>query len=260
MAHLATQMRPRAHAGHGAFGTELAGRLQLIELLALVATIPAFYLSMLAVYRPVAVALYGLASICCAIVAASAGYKATRRHKLLQSKWHAPYLLSGLLVGALALSASLPTGAQADVLGVRMATAFLVLLRMAQSLLPQFWHGRLAYVLTLAVGIMGLCGLGFWWLEPQARTFGDAMWLAFTTAATVGYGDMVPSTSASKIFAVFVVLLGFGALSLVTAAIAAMWVQSDEQRMEDDILRDLHAQVRLLREEIAQLRAQRPAD
>lgn len=226
---------------------------RLAEVLALAATIPAFYLAMLAVHRPIAVALYALTAIACAVVAVRAGHAAAR-HRQAPQTGHTSYLLSGLLVGALALSAALPAGEQGDVLGVRLTTAFLALLRIAQSLLPRFWHGRLAYVLTLAVGIMGLCGLGFWWLEPHAHTFGDAMWLAFTTAATVGYGDMVPSTPASKIFAVFVVLLGFGALSLVTAAIAAMWVQSDEQRMEEDILRDLHAQVRMLREEITHLR------
>jgi voltage-gated potassium channel len=83
---------------------------------------------------------------------------------------------------------------------------------------------------------------------------GDGLWLAFTTAATVGYGDIVPSTPASKIFAVFVVLLGFAVLSLVTASIAAMWVESHERRIEREILHDLHAQVRALRQDIAELR------
>jgi len=60
----------------------------------------------------------------------------------------------------------------------------------------------------------------------------------------------VPSTPASKVFAVFVVLLGFGILSLVTASIAAMWVESSERRMEHDILRDLHAEIGQLRTEL----------
>ncbi|MBA4110800.1 MAG: ion transporter [Leptothrix sp. (in: Bacteria)] len=112
----------------------------------------------------------------------------------------------------------------------------------------------MAHLLTLAVGVLGLCGLGFWWLEPQAHTFGDGLWLAFTTAATVGYGDIVPTTPAAKIFAVFVVLMGFAALSLVTAAIAAMWVQSEEKRIEGEILLDLHLQIKGLRDDLATLR------
>jgi voltage-gated potassium channel len=78
--------------------------------------------------------------------------------------------------------------------------------------------------------------------------------LAFTTAATVGYGDIVPTTAASKIFSVLVVLLGYGVLSLVTAAIAAMWVESDERRIEREILRHLHQQLRALRDDLVTLR------
>ena len=52
-----------------------------------------------------------------------------------------------------------------------------------------------------SLALLGL-GPGFWWLEPRAETLGDGLWLAFTTAATVGYGDIVPTTPASKIFAV----------------------------------------------------------
>ncbi|NZD57102.1 ion transporter [Sphaerotilus montanus] len=105
-------------------------------------------------------------------------------------------------------------------------------------------------LLGAAVLVLLLCGAGFWWIEPRTPTLADGLWLAFTTAATVGYGDVVPSTPASKVFAVFVVLLGFGILSLVTASIAAMWVESSERRMEHDILRDLHAEIGQLRAEL----------
>jgi voltage-gated potassium channel len=102
--------------------------------------------------------------------------------------------------------------------------------------------------------VLGFCGVGFWALEPRVHSLGDGMWLAFTTAATVGYGDIVPSTPASKIFSVFVVLLGYAVLSLVTAAIAAFWVESSEREMEADILRAMHAELRELRDEVAALR------
>ena len=69
----------------------------------------------------------------------------------------------------------------------------------------------------------------------------------------------MPTTTASRALAVPVLLLGFAMLSMVTAAIAAMWVGSEERRIEREILRDLHGQVRLLREEIASLRAAIPA-
>jgi voltage-gated potassium channel len=108
--------------------------------------------------------------------------------------------------------------------------------------------------------------LGFWWLEPTTPTLADGLWLAFTTAATVGYGDLVPTTPASKIFSVFVVLLGLGVLTLVTAAIATSWVETEERIIEREILHDmrrematLHNELGLVREELARLRASLPA-
>ena len=45
-------------------------------------------------------------------------------------------------------------------------------------------------MLLSAAMTLGLCGVGFWWLEPRAESLGDGLWLAFTTAATVGYGGL----------------------------------------------------------------------
>lgn len=97
----------------------------------------------------------------------------------------------------------------------------------------------LLYSLVLSLLILGLGGVGFWLLEPDAPTLSDGLWLAFTTAATVGYGDIVPSTHASRVFAVLVVLLGLGVLSLVTASVAALFVETEERQIERDLLREI---------------------
>lgn len=115
----------------------------------------------------------------------------------------------------------------------------------------------LLYSLVLCLLILGMGGLGFWMLEPRAHTFSDGLWLAFTTAATVGYGDIVPSTHASRVFAVIVVLLGLAVLSLVTASVAAMFVETEERQIERDLMHEignLRSEVRSLREELRQLK------
>ncbi|MBC7416024.1 MAG: two pore domain potassium channel family protein [Herminiimonas sp.] len=109
---------------------------------------------------------------------------------------------------------------------------------------------RLFQLLAAAGALMAIAGGGFYWLEPQVHSYADGLWLAFITAATLGYGDMVPSTPASRIFAVFIVLLGYAVFSVVTASIAALFVGEDEKRFE----RELHADVRHLRHEIGLLR------
>ena len=124
----------------------------------------------------------------------------------------------------------------------------------------RFVRQGLTYSLVVAVVIMGLGGVGFWLVEPKAHTLADGLWLAFTTAATVGYGDIVPSTPASKIFSVFVVMLGYGVVSLVTAAIATKWVETEERAIEHEVLRDMHRQMDALRQELAGLRQDLAAD
>lgn len=114
----------------------------------------------------------------------------------------------------------------------------------------------LFYSLGLAWLILLMGGVGFWWLDPHVKTLGDGLWLAFTTAATVGYGDLVPSTHVSRAFSVVVVLLGLAVLSMVTASLTALFVEREVEEEERKIERDLMHEIRLLRTEVRALSAQ----
>lgn len=113
------------------------------------------------------------------------------------------------------------------------------------------------YSLALCLVIMLFGGAGFWMLEPQVITLQDGLWLAFTTAATVGYGDMVPHTHAGRVFAALMVLLGLSVLSLVTASLAAIFVERDVaeevQAEERQIERELMNEIRALRAQVRDL-------
>lgn len=109
------------------------------------------------------------------------------------------------------------------------------------------------YSLALCMAILLLGGVGFWVLEPGITTLQDGLWLAFTTAATVGYGDTVPKTEVGRVFAVLVVLLGLAVLSLVTASLAALFVERDVENDERQIERDLMREVHLLRDQVQAL-------
>jgi voltage-gated potassium channel len=113
---------------------------------------------------------------------------------------------------------------------------------------------RLVLQLFVAGLLLAGCGVVYWHIEPTTPRLIDGLWLAFVTASTIGYGDLVPSTPASRLFSVVVVLLGFGVLSLVTAAIAATWVESAERRVEREILHDMHSRMRALHEDVMALR------
>ena len=120
--------------------------------------------------------------------------------------------------------------------------------------LPAMGRQGLLYSLAIAMVILLCGGLGFVLLEPKVHNLADGLWLAFTTAATVGYGDIVPSTLWSKAFSVIVVLLGLAVLSLVTASVAALFVERDVQYEERVIERELMHEIRQVRDEVANLR------
>ncbi|WP_052462619.1 potassium channel family protein [Nigerium massiliense] len=65
-------------------------------------------------------------------------------------------------------------------------------------------------------------------------TFGDALWWAFTTMTTVGYGDLYPITTMGRFVAVGLMLGGIAILSTVTAAISSWMVE----RVRDEVSRE----------------------
>lgn len=114
----------------------------------------------------------------------------------------------------------------------------------------QFHRRGLLYSLALCFVILFLGGAGFWIIDPKVESLADGMWLAFTTAATVGYGDMVPSTQLARLFSAGVVLLGLAVLSTATASVAAFFVEEEEREVERDLMHELG----VLRDEVRSLR------
>jgi voltage-gated potassium channel len=164
------------------------------------------------------------------------------------------YLLGNWLDVAIVVAAGLSiAGADAEWVAwarlLRAAMVGMVLARGIAEVRRLLSPGGLPYILGFAVLAMLLAGGGFYWLDPAIDSYADGLWLAFVTAATVGYGDLVPSTPAGRVLAVIIVLIGFGLLSMVTASVAAFFIGEDEKRLR----RELHGDIRRLREEVARL-------
>lgn len=81
-------------------------------------------------------------------------------------------------------------------------------------------------MLTLVT--IGLGGVFFAEVEPDVSVSEGLYW-SMQTVTTVGYGDVVPTTTGGKILAVYVMLLGVGFLAILTGAVAerfmARWRQ-----------------------------------
>jgi voltage-gated potassium channel len=225
-------------------------------LLALVASIPAFYDSLLPAPASWAAALYVVSAVFVLGSAWLQRRKGAGQHgSETRGMWSAQQHANWFLGAALLSCALLPPSSQSvGALSWRMLIALMTLLRLIVISKPLFERAGLARLMGMAAAVLGLCGIGFYWIDPEVETLSEGLWLAFSTAATVGYGDVVPSTTASRIFSVFVVLLGYGVLSLVTASVAAMFVGSQERKVEREILHDMHAQLKQVKQEIAALR------
>lgn len=133
---------------------------------------------------------------------------------------------------------------------LRIAYVTLVLARALGSMRNVLSPASMPYFLGWGAVTLALAGAGFYWLEPTVHSYGDGLWLAFVTGSTVGYGDFVPTTTASRVFAVIMVIAGFAMLSLVTASIAAYFIGEDEKRLR----KEMHQDIKALREEVAKLR------
>jgi voltage-gated potassium channel len=218
---------------------------------ALVASIPAFYLLLSGAgpeWRHAGNLLYGLMAVLIVVDWRRGRHHAGRGRQ----RWRNSYLDVLVFVGALA--SAWPTDPAWPPIEwvLRLCFCGLIFLRLSVITAKHLAPASLMQVLAIAALLLAVAGAGFYLLEPRVPTYGDGLWLAFITGATVGYGDIVPSTPASRIFAVFIVLLGYAVFSVVTASIAALFVGEDEKRFE----KELHADIRHLRDEIVVLRAE----
>ena len=134
--------------------------------------------------------------------------------------------------------------------GLRLAFVAVVALRIVVALHRYVERSRIPMLLLAGLIMLLLAGVGFDWLEPKVHSYSDGLWLAFESSAAVGYGDLAPTTPASRVFAVFVVILGYGMLSLAFASLAALFVEDEERALRQEMHRDIKA----LRGDIAQLR------
>lgn len=83
-------------------------------------------------------------------------------------------------------------------------------------------------------------------VNPHIKTFADAMYFAFVTASTVGYGDVTPVTSEGKVLTGILIFLGIGLLGFASAQLTAKLLP---QRNEVAELRtSLDRQAQLLQE------------
>lgn len=84
------------------------------------------------------------------------------------------------------------------------------------------------------------------------QALSDGMWWALTTMATVGYGDIYPTTAMGRLIAACLMLTGIAVLSLATAAVASWFVERMNET--DGLLRLEQQEMQLIKDELAALK------
>src|SRR5215475_3156661 len=127
---------------------------------------------------------------------------------LLTSPW---YLLPGASAGALV-----------NVLRLARLARLLIATRGVRRLLARL--GRVAIVAGLVVVVGSAVAYGAEHpTNPGFATFGDALWWGIVTLTTVGYGDIVPKTTAGRLAGIAIMLTGIAVLGVLAGSLASLF-------------------------------------
>lgn len=93
-----------------------------------------------------------------------------------------------------------------------------------------------AFVILVTVMLLAASGMYYFERESQPTDFGSipaAMWWAFATLTTVGYGDVTPITVGGKIFGALITVVGVGMVALPTSILASGYSRQLKQSAFD---------------------------
>ena len=144
----------------------------------------------------------------------------------------------------------------APLLRTLMATGIL-----AQDLRKRAAHWAFvgaAIVIVVATAIAGIVERG---TEGGIENWGTVIWWAIATITTVGYGDVVPISPMGRVVGVLLMLVGIGVFGVLTANIAAWFVEQGQDKEQKQILTELKTvqdELKALREEVGRRNRPRP--
>ena len=94
--------------------------------------------------------------------------------------------------------------------------------------------GRAAWIISCVTVLMTIISGVLIHLTDKQNypEIGDGLWWAIQTVTTVGYGDVVPTSTTGRFIAALVMVVGIGFLTVVTAAITSTFIESGRRRLQ----------------------------
>ena len=106
-------------------------------------------------------------------------------------------------------------------------------------------------VSLIAIVLLTFCSIAILYFETgpdsNIKTAEDALWWAFATITTVGYGDRFPTTTEGRMVAVLLMSAGVGLFGAFSGFLASWFVGEDDTSKKNEIA--------ALKEELVRLRA-----
>jgi voltage-gated potassium channel len=76
-------------------------------------------------------------------------------------------------------------------------------------------------------------------IDPAIGSFGDSLWWAVVTVSTVGYGDVVPESTAGRLVGSVLMLTGLSLIPLVTSVVVSILVAQGTRKSREAELEPL---------------------
>lgn len=144
---------------------------------------------------------------------------------------------------------------------LRMVRAFRSMREFLTYIFRNRANGTLLVVLLSSILLMIFGAVAILYVErvPGAniQTPSDALWWAFVTITTVGYGDRFPVTTLGRFIAAVLMIAGVGLFGTFTGYVANFFVEEEQEKEQGDI-KELVKEIKLLRQKVEALEKRLP--
>lgn len=87
-------------------------------------------------------------------------------------------------------------------------------------------------IFTVIAIVLGALGV----MYAEGMNFGDAIWWAFVTATTVGYGDLSPKSTLGRLIAATLMIFGIGLIGSITSTITSYFLRVENKDYKEETI------------------------
>ena len=117
---------------------------------------------------------------------------------------------------------------------LRPALALYILFPSLKMLINFFFDGHLRTTILGAAVVVVIFGVLVAGVDPNVKDVWDGIWWAIATVATIGYGDVVPSSALGRLLGAILVVLGVAIFVIITANILAFTLKKERSTFEEE--------------------------